>query len=178
LSKFPSRTIVSALEEPDMSNDKETKISTNKETPLRARKLSFSDKAAQAIGDAVRTPKIPLNERLKKLTNEQNTQLQEIEDIAIANFVGNFDELESALGMLRIGHHVGWRVLYIVHSKKTIRNYEAILDIKIRELFDERGPSAGRSTGLALAEKFSNFWKVVSGAKDHKIDADKRKIIE
>ena len=162
-----------------MNSDQDTKPVTKKETPVRVRKLGITDKAAQLIGDAIRTmPKAPLNERLKKLTDEQKTQLQEIEDIAISNFEGNLDELESALGMLRIGHHMGWRVLYIVHSKKTIRNYEEILNIKIRELFDEQGPSTSRSIGFSLAQQFSNFWKVVSGAKDHKIAADKRKIIE
>ncbi len=108
------------------------------------------------------------------LTLEQKAQIQEIEDHAIVEFVGQMDELESALGMLRLGHHVGWKVLYMVHSKKTIRKYEEILDIKVRELFPERGPSAGRSTGLALAEKFSNFWKVVSG----EVKIDRRREIE
>jgi hypothetical protein len=90
-------------------------------------------------------------------------ELQAIEDYAIANFTGMLDELESALGMLRIGHHFGWRTLYILHSKKTIRKYEEILYIKIRDVFEEEGPSADRSIGLALAKQASNFWKVVSG---------------
>lgn len=106
---------------------------------------------------------MPLNERLAQLTPEQNLQLQNIEHKAISNFIGMLDELESAVGMLRIGHHVGWKVLYIVHSKKTIRKYEEILGIKIRELFPEEGPSAVRSTGFVLAKSASNFWKVVSG---------------
>ena len=117
---------------------------------------------------------IPLDERLKKLTDKQKVQLQEIEDNAIINFSGTIDELESALGMLRVGFHVGWKMLYVAHSKKTIRKYEDILNIKIRDLFDEEGPSAKRSIGLALASKYSNFWKVVSG--DIKIE--NRKTIE
>lgn len=73
------------------------------------------------------------------------------------------DELESALGMLRMGHHVGWKILYIILSKKTIRKYEEILDIKIRDIFPDEGPSAARSIGLEISKRFSNFWKVVSG---------------
>ncbi len=138
------------------------------------RKLSTSDKIAQAIGDAI-TPNrdVPINERLAILSPEQKTQLQAIEDKAITHFIGNIDELESALGMLRIGHHFGWKVLYLIHSKKTIRKYEEILDIRVRELFPERGASAKRSIGLALADNISNFWKVVSG----EIKIDNRKEI-
>ena len=109
------------------------------------------------------TRKVPMDERLAELTPEQKIQLQEIEDQALINFKGMLDELESALGMLRMGHHFGWRMLYILHSKKTIRKYEEILNIKIRDIFPEEGPSADRSVGLALAKQASNFWKVVSG---------------
>lgn len=127
-------------------------------------KLSTSDKIFDVVLDKLApTRKVPLNERLAKLTPDQISQLQDIEDRAITNFSGTLDELESALGMLRMGHHFGWRVLYLIHSKKTIRKYEEILDIKIRDLFPEEGPSAERSVGLALAKKASNFWKVVSG---------------
>jgi hypothetical protein len=59
--------------------------------------------------------------------------------------------------MLRVGHHLGWKVLYAVHSKRTIREYEDILGIEVRELFNETGPSARRSIALGLSEKFSNF---------------------
>lgn len=128
------------------------------------RKQSTPDKIFDAVLDKIApTKKIPPDERLAKLTADQISQLQNIEDKAITNFAGTLDELESALGMLRMGHHFGWRVLYLIHSKKTIRKYEEILDIKIRDLFPEEGPSAERSVGLALAKKASNFWKVVSG---------------
>jgi hypothetical protein len=127
-------------------------------------KLSTSEKIFEVVLDRlVPTDKVPINERLAKLTDYQISQLKEIEDKAITNFSGTLDELESALGMLRMGHHFGWRVLYLIHSKKTIRKYEEILDTKIRDIFPEEGPSAGRSVGLALAKKASNFWKVVSG---------------
>lgn len=102
-------------------------------------------------------------ERVAHLTDEKMAELQSIETQAISRFVGVLDELEAALGMLRIGPHVGWKVLYLVHSKKTIRKYEDILGVKIRDVFDETGPSSYRSIGLGLSEKFSNFWKFVSG---------------
>ena len=133
------------------------------------RQLSVSDKIAKAIAQKILPIQHLLQEdRLAKLSPEQKLELQYIEDQAISKFSGNLDELEAALGMLRIGHHFGWRTLYILHSKRTIRKYEEIINIKIRDVFDDEGPSAQRSIGLALAKKASNFWKAVSG--EHKIE--------
>ena len=62
-------------------------------------------------------------------------------------FSGMFDDLEAALGVLRIGHHLGWRVLVLIHNKRTIRKYEEILGIDVREFFPAEGPSCERSIG-------------------------------
>ena len=62
-----------------------------------------------------------------------------------------------------MGDHFGWRVLVVLHNKRTIRKYEEILNIKVRELFPEEGPSAYRSVGYSIASKLGNFWKAVSG---------------
>lgn len=118
-------------------------------------------------------PQKPPEEKIVKLTAVQIKQLQEIEEKAIANFQGQLDELESALGMLRMGHQFGWKVLYLIHSKRTIRKYEGFLDIKIREVFPETGPSSYRSYGFNFSETFSNFWKVAGG--DIKIP-DRKKV--
>ncbi len=63
-----------------------------------------------------------------------------------------------------LGRHLGWRALYLIHSKATIRRYEKILGVKVRQEFDAEGPDAHRSVGLRSAQTHSNFWKVVSGA--------------
>lgn len=106
--------------------------------------------------------------RLAKLSASQRAELESIESRAIARFEGQLNDLESALGMLRLGHHFGWKVLHLIHSKQTIRKYEAILGVKVREVFQEDGPSSARSRGFLMAQKQSNFWKIVSGAQ--KID--------
>lgn len=126
---------------------------------------SFSDKLTDKLIDKiVDIPKGKKREDvLANLSDDQLKQLQLISENSIAGFVGQLNELESALGMLLMGHHFGWKVLYLIHSKKTIRKYEEILGIQIREIFPPTGPSSYRSTGLALAMKASNFWKVVSG---------------
>lgn len=107
--------------------------------------------------------KKPSKVPLAKITPEQETQLKEIEQAAILRFEGSIDDLERAIGVLRLGHHVGWRPLVLVHSKKTIAKYEEILDVKLRDLFPEEGPSCDRSIGYKIAKNLSNFWKAVSG---------------
>jgi len=95
---------------------------------------------------------------------EQEADLIRIEREAIADFYGSFDDLEGALGMLRLGDHVGWRVLVLIHNKRTIRKFEDILGIRIRDYFPAEGVGSKRSVGYTIALKLGNFWKAVSGA--------------
>lgn len=99
-------------------------------------------------------------------------------DRATHEYQGYLDELESALGMYVLGRHVGWKVLYLVHSKKTVAKYEAILGIRVRDEFPEVGPEAERSLGYRAAQALSNFWKVVSGETKLDIGRDQRRMIE
>lgn len=82
---------------------------------------------------------------------------------AATKFTGQGPELESAIGMLFLGHIFGWRVVYIVHSVKTVEKYEGILDIKVKERFQESTEHSKRSLGFQIAGALSNFWRVVRG---------------
>jgi hypothetical protein len=84
------------------------------------------------------------------------------------------DELESALGMYMIGWHFGWKVLYVIHSKKTIRKYEELLGISVRETFEEFGPDAERTNAYKVIDAVSSFWKLVSGEEKPGFEVDKR----
>lgn len=102
--------------------------------------------------------------------------MSDLFDRALSNFKGGADELESAIGMYVLGRHLGWKPLYIIHSKKTVAKYEEILGIDVRDVFEEEGPAVNRSMGYKIASGFSNFWKVVSG--EEKIDrSDRREMI-
>ena len=94
---------------------------------------------------------------------ERIAQLAKVEREAIANYRGTAMELGSALGMLRLGDHLGWRALLIIHSKRTIKKYEDILNIEVRDFFEEEGPIAERSAGYKFTKHLSNYWKAVSG---------------
>lgn len=116
--------------------------------------------------------------RLAAYDKERAVQLYEIERTAVAGFIGNFDELEAAIGVLHLGDHLGWKPLVLIHNKRTIKKYETILGINFREFFPEEGPSAERSIGYAIAKKVGQFWKAVSGElKDDEL-RERRRAIE
>lgn len=112
--------------------------------------------------------------KLADRTAAREKRLLEIERDAISRFRGSLPELNAALGLLRMGDHLGWKPLLIVHSRKTIRKYESILGINLREELPEEGPLAERSLGFLSARKLSNFWKAVSG----ELKLEKRQEIE
>ena len=84
-------------------------------------------------------------------------------DNAFKSFNGDSSELESAIGTLAISRHLGWKPVFLIHQRVTIKKYETILGISFREVVPEIGPAASRSVSWKLAEKLSNFWKAVRG---------------
>lgn len=115
--------------------------------------------------------------RLTPYSRERVEELHEIERRAFARFKGQFDELEAALGLLHLGDHLGWKPLVLIHNKRTIRKYEEILGIVVREFFVPEGPSADRSIGYSIAKKIGNFWKAVSGEeKSDDLKAHRREL--
>lgn len=95
--------------------------------------------------------------------DERSIELVRIAQVASHKFAGQIDELQKAIGMLMTGDLFGWRVLVLVHNKRTIRKYEEILGIEVKEFFPEEGPYTHRSIGYSVATKVGNFWKAVSG---------------
>lgn len=114
---------------------------------------------------------------LSPADRDRNEQLNDIQRKAIARYTGTLDELEAAIGMLHLGDHMGWKPLVLIHNKRTIRKYEEILGVEIREFFPPEGPSSWRSLGYTIAKKIGNFWKAVSGeVKDDELKTQRREI--
>ncbi len=85
-------------------------------------------------------------------------------DHAVDDFHGELNDLESAVGMLLIGRHYGWRVILLIHSPTTVRKYLKILGLKnLRDVLPEVGVLAHRSNAWRLLDSSKNFWKVVRG---------------
>ena len=111
-------------------------------------------------------------------TESQAFERYKLIDEATRNFAGNLEELESAIGMYVLGHHMGWKVLHLIHSKRTVKKYEEILGIRVTEAFDAVGPDAERALAYQIIVKASNFWKAVSGEEKYGIDRTERRSVE
>ena len=101
-------------------------------------------------------------------------------DAAIRRGSYQIDELESALGMYMVGFHYGWKVLYMVHSKRTIRKYEELLQIKVAVGVNNNVAvmDADKTNAYMVIMAASNFWKAVSG-EDKPLGAiNKRALID
>jgi hypothetical protein len=86
-------------------------------------------------------------------------------DKAIKKFSGNAAELESAVGLYLVARRFGWRVVYLWHSPATIRKYERIIGVALREVCEAEGELARRSAAWGAVKKLGGFWKVVKGEK-------------
>lgn len=91
----------------------------------------------------------------------KDKELVESCDDAVRKFKGNIMELERAIGSLFVGRQMGWKVLYLVHDRKTVRKYEEILGIDFREVLLEETEYSKKSMAWKLAQKVDNFWKAV-----------------
>ena len=116
----------------------------------------------------------PLKTKTPQPTAEQAIERYSFLDKVVRQKGIQLDELESALGMYILGFHFGWKVLYVIHSKRTIRKYEELLGISVRETFDEFGPDADRTNAFKVINTVSSFWKLVSGDEKPTIEIDKR----
>lgn len=78
-------------------------------------------------------------------------------------FRGNVNELEQAIGVWVVGRQFGWKVMLLVHDRKTLAKYEKILGVNFREELPEIGKYADKSIAWKAAKKLANFWKAVKG---------------
>ena len=92
-------------------------------------------------------------------------QLVAIADKAILDFKGDTRRLSNAIGYLFIGRQFGWRAMYVMHDRRSIRDYEKILGIDSKDpnIFPDDGPLAHKSVAHEALKKVTNFWKAVRG---------------
>lgn len=120
-------------------------------------------------------PKLTIKTRA--VSEAEAKRRHDVIDAAINRHHGVVDDLEGAIGMYMVGRHVGWKVLFLVHSRVTIARYEAILGVNIREEFDEVGPDADRSVFWNLVSSMNNFWRIVTGSKKVELGRKERRSI-
>jgi len=93
--------------------------------------------------------------------NQQETK--KTIDLAISKFKGQLPTLEAAIGAFLAGEKLGWKVLYLVHDKSTIRKYEKILGVNFKEILPDETSLSHKSVAWTAVQKVSNFWKAVKG---------------
>jgi hypothetical protein len=53
--------------------------------------------------------------------------------------------------------------MFVMYDKKSIKDYEKLLDFDSREFFPEVGPRADKSLAYSALQNVTNFWKAVKG---------------
>jgi len=73
------------------------------------------------------------------------------------NYKGQNGELENAIGTMDLGRLFGWNILALIHNKRTIRQYEEILDFDVREELPEEGPTPTSRSGQSSSRRWGRF---------------------
>jgi len=92
------------------------------------------------------------------------TELVKLIDERVREFRGDITELERAIGALFVGRQFGWKVLLLIHDRKTIKRYETTLDLEFKEPnMPDVGTYAYKSIAWTAVQKVASFWKAVKG---------------
>ncbi|MCP4978376.1 MAG: hypothetical protein GY931_19695 [Maribacter sp.] len=101
------------------------------------------------------------NERLFDLDPEvEQTILKSVKD-----FRGIMTTMESAVGAVVIGQHLGWRGLKMLHNPSTYNKYEKLLGIKFKDICPEETKYSKRLLGIAISKQVGAFWDIVMGRR-------------
>ena len=84
----------------------------------------------------------------------------------IANFKGDAADLQSALGALVLGRHLGLRALRIMHSPATIRKYDRVLGIKLKNGGAAQNPSRRQTSGNSIRQQDRSVLGCCNGTED------------
>src|SRR3712207_4064893 len=93
------------------------------------------------------------SDRKKTPPHETRKWIDEANDLEVIcrawdNYVGSLDVLESAIGALLIGRLAGYNTLRIMHSWRTLRKYEEILDVEFAKILPAETAESDRVNGI------------------------------
>jgi hypothetical protein len=89
--------------------------------------------------------------------------------------VHDFGIVEGAIGALFVGQYYGLRILRILHSSKTLRQYEQFLGAPFEVLIPQHGVFIDRSFAWGIVQGVRHYWDLV--ARKVRLDGDKRRCI-
>jgi hypothetical protein len=87
--------------------------------------------------------------------------------------VADLTVLEGAIGALFLGQRYGLRILRILHSSKTLRQYEKFLGTSFDDLIPQHGIFIDRSVAWWISTTTKRYWDVVY--RRFKIEGDQRR---
>lgn len=103
---------------------------------------------------------------IKADTKPSEKDMMDIIRKAITDYRGDSSILESAIGALVWGRHIGWHGLRLMHSGRTFKRYEDALGIKFKDVLPTRTDKSRRLNGIRYLDKISEtvgkFWQVVT----------------
>lgn len=87
--------------------------------------------------------------------------MQKIDDVS-ADFKGQIDDLQAAVGLVMVGRLYGWRVMRLACSRRHwIVSCKLFGDLK--QILPERGVLAHKSVGLMVVDKAGDYWDYING---------------
>ena len=81
-----------------------------------------------------------------------------------ARFKGHISKLEAAIGALYVGNIFGWKVLRLAHTERTLKQFEEILGLSLRD--EKYCPAETELSTRHFVFRFSkqmrDYWHVVN----------------
>lgn len=88
--------------------------------------------------------------------------LDKVEDV-VKNFKGQADHLSEAIGLIVLGHFMGWRVVRLISSRRCWETTTRIFGDP-KEFLPERGRYAYKSIGLSIVDRIGGYWDFIKGS--------------
>lgn len=97
-----------------------------------------------------------------------------IEDL-LKNYQGSGEDLYKAVGMVVVGRFMGSRAIRLIVPRR-VWSLSTKLFGDLTHIMPERGKYAGKSVGLAIADKLGGYWDFIKGATDAMPLEDRKKL--
>jgi hypothetical protein len=93
---------------------------------------------------------------------EDDKELMRRIDEVSADFHGQFDDLQAAVGLVMAGRIYGWRVIRLAGSR---RHWMVACKLfgDLKEILPERTALSDKSLALRFVDTAGNYWDIVAG---------------
>jgi hypothetical protein len=75
---------------------------------------------------------------------------------AYKGYKGDIRDLERAIGTLFVGRFTGWKPIYLMQDRKSLKKYESFLGIRFQDVLVDEGTQTAPWRGHSLREPRKN----------------------